>query len=243
MNVTAVDWRFRVWRMELRNSLMTYPSPERSYIKDGKLKKHMFDIIISCLWAQLQSPIVLHHLLEFIKISSIVTKSIIGLEALLWTKPHHKRLSQSSAFSCDGIQVRFWVTYVQICGCMMQIGTEVWKRDTLLLLIYVWNSYCMHGSCNLARVLMWRRVAGGWCRQEQQRYQQWRCTHTFEARVHGGCDLVFCWKECLITCGCILIFSLGRIQDGILWVAMCQGPAETPFRYAKSFKRVFLQSI
>ncbi len=30
--------------------------------------------------------------------------------------------------------------------------------------------------------------------------------------------------------------SLGRIQDGILWVAMCQGPAETPFRYAKSLR-------
>jgi hypothetical protein len=67
MNVTAVDWRFRVWRMELRNSLMTHPSPERSYNTDGKLKRHMFDIIISCLWAQLQSPIVLHHLLEFIQ--------------------------------------------------------------------------------------------------------------------------------------------------------------------------------
>jgi len=67
MNVTAVNWRFRVWRMELRNSLMTHPSPERSYNTDGKLKRHMFDIIISCLWAQLQSPIVLHHLLEFIQ--------------------------------------------------------------------------------------------------------------------------------------------------------------------------------
>jgi hypothetical protein len=68
-------------------------------------------------------------------INSIVTKSIIGLEAPLWTKSHHKQLSQSLAFSCDGIRVRFWVTYVQICGCMMQIGTEVWKRDTLVLLI------------------------------------------------------------------------------------------------------------
>jgi hypothetical protein len=135
MNVTAVDWRFRVWRMELRNSLMTHPSlwaflQHRWEAQETHVWHHNFMFVSTVAVSNCLAPSVGVH-----SINSIVTKSIIGLEALLWMKSHHKRLSQSSAFSCDGIQVRFWVTYVQICGCMMQIGTEVWKRDTLLLLI------------------------------------------------------------------------------------------------------------
>ncbi len=56
---------------------------------------------------------------------------------------------------------------------------------------------------NLARVLMWRIynwVGGEWRRQEQ-RCPKWRCTHTIEVSGHGGCDLLFCGKEWLKTCG------------------------------------------